>query len=617
MKLFYASVLVLMGSTSIASAQEVLMRRPLPTLPTGVDVPSGTPTPTPTPTPGTVTPTPTPGATPTPTPTPGATPTPTPTTPSGPVAYGWQPSCTNSSSTAACVRIGQNQDYVVPSSECPASQSAEAEAIAHARGLFGMADGVNAANASSVCGSSGPKSYFVGYGSCASNQDGSAGGYMNVNCLQAFVDGSGAVTARQFVDGGKCVGQQQDAGYAAFIAGPGKSLVEGASVVAPDSYYDTSGSSCTPDTQTSNKVETVTAGHCLDDGGYVCNSFDVTKGAGGKYTLLRTTPTGSTTCFGGNGSDEANAYITSLGYDVVKGYYSGLEARCIKYPAYGATSICTTTIVSKPAGGYDVNTGLKVTCMGIKPNEYNPQWPFAIEVPTSRCESAPEPTDEQRALISKATDNDNQPLLPYSEAIAKDCNLEVNKNYNLQGKILPGDYSVNRYEKTYEYPTAAMRAAKKPKVGDQYGEYTDMVYEGTFNITLVCTDIASGPKWVNTLGSSYWDGDYYRGQFYSQNHSYTIANKTACALQRENFLTGYQVAYYNQSILGSVGEKWALEAPCYEPDYGVPDIDKLTSTGDNTAQYRLNRCSPGRSRFFTWNGSQWVPGEYTPGNPQL
>jgi len=567
------------------------MRRPLPRVAGVPGVQTGTPTPTPLPTP-----------TPTPAPAPGVTPAPA----AGIAAYGWQPSCTDSSATAACVRLIEGKDFLVPASECPATQSAGAEAVAHSRGLFGMNDGVSAATRDQVCGAQGPKSYFVAYGTCDPYGD-SGSAYLNTTCVQAFVDQNGAVTARQYVDGGRCISQPTDGGYAAIAAG--SPLVPGGTVVAPADFYSSSGQPCTQGIQ--SQVERVTAGHCLDEGGYVCNSFEVAKDAKGAYRLLRTTPTGSSQCYGGGGSQGANDFVKSLGYDVVQGYYGGLQQRCQAYPTYGATSVCETRIVSKPGGGYDVKTGLQVDCKGVQANRYNPDWVDTVDVPTSRCESAPAPTDEQKALIAKAE------LLPYEEAKAKDCSSPLNFNYNLQAKVLPGGFDVRRGEKTYEYPTAAMRAARTPREGDQYGEYTDMVYEGTFNISLVCTDIASGGPRIGQSGDSYWDGPY-DSSVYSGNHSFAIDKKEACAVGKEALYEPYGgAAYYYETILTGVGERWANQPTCYEPSYGVADVKEFVPSGTDGAIFRLNRCSPLRTRWFTWNGSSWVPGEYQAGNPPL
>lgn len=559
-----SSMLAIMVAFAPAAAQDVVMRRPLPFRQQGPGQP-GTPTPTP-----------------------------TPVTPGGSTGYhGWQPGCATGTPTAACVSIGTASDTVVDVSQCPATQDAAGEALAHEHGLFGMLDGVNAANRASVCGTGPdvPKSFYVAGKSCQ-------GGYTQIECTQAFVNASGEMTARQIAGAAKCASQQDTPEFQAFVTGQSGVALVGSTYVAPNKVWSYWGAACSA---TPSSTKRVTAGQCSGDGGYVCTAFDVAKDAAGKYSVAKATPVDASQCYGNsNPSGAETDFIGSLGYYTPSGYNTP-AGWCANYDTFGATSACKTTVKKNLGGGYDIDTGLDLKCYGLAPSPWNPSYIVANPVSTSRCASAGQPTPAQIDTITAAN------LLTYDQARSKDCGLAANIDYNYQWKVLSGNWNVRRDTATYEYPTAAMRAARTPREGDQYGEYTDWTYQGTFNLSAVCTDITP-----NDSNDSYWDG-LYDSPIYQQNHTKPIESKAACAAMRDAMSSPYY--YLEERVLPSVGETWVFEPRCYEPSYGMADKTQVT-VGGNGATLAINRCSPARYRFFTFQDGTWQPGAYLEGNAQ-
>lgn len=344
-----------------SSAQDVVMRRPLPNGAGGG--PTATPPPTPTP--------------------------PPPGIPNSATGYhGWQPGCSQSAPTSACVSIGTDHDTVVSASECPATQDAAGEALAHARGYFGMQDGISAANAASACTTEpdSPKSYRVARSSCV-------GGNTRVACTQGYVNAAGDLTAQVAAPAYLCASQSDTPEFQSFVAGAGQPLATGGTFVRPSDVYSQMYGACTggDPAPTTRKV---TAGQCSRSGGYVCTVFDVAKSQSGTYSISKAMPADANLCYGNDNPSGPDAgytgYIGDLGYYVPSGYGSP-ASWCANYDTFGASSECRTTVKQRPAGGYDISTGLDVNCYGLAPSPYNSSYIVQNLVDRSRCEAAAAP----------------------------------------------------------------------------------------------------------------------------------------------------------------------------------------------------------------------------------
>lgn len=550
LRIFLSGVSLIVLATTSAAAQDVVMRRPLPSTATqGAGVATPTPSPTPTPTPS-----PTDAAEPTdvtPLPTPNYSPT---------SAYGWSLDC--QTHKASCVKVDNGYDSTsywnpVDDSECPATQSSDAEQLASAAGLVPVAEG-GVQHGLQYC-TAHPQGTQVLY---------SGGLYCNTStskityeCDRLIADQPFSAVSVSAIDASDhCAAQQETSEYdAASSYWWGSSAVDPSGTAAAAAQ---NGQACKGD----GNYNTYYGAVCQPDGSYTCSSVSYYSDPLNGPTINDISRVNASNCAQDQSVDAFGRQVLSqLGY-----LPGGTDVASLCSPTglldsgglYGAEGKCVTKTTYNPDGSTDISSSYVAQCYAVyyptDPNRVTAQ-PTAL----SNCEeqtSTPEQTSELAALSPALSD--------YHALMANkpDCSIIplVQINYDRPG------YAADRgatFSDPTQYGSDAVDAATPQGDGSlDYGDrsaiaetYTDIpvpqnMYWGgacavwrverDWKLPYVCTDA--------TPGSYYSSG--LQGMMSTYNNS-----DEPCLAQRQNDISKMQplAASYGQpddgGMLGAFG----------------------------------------------------------------